>query len=339
MATGSKTVIYAALFGNLAIAITKFIASVITSSSAMLTESIHSLVDTGNQALLLLGLRRAKRPPDERFPFGHGKEVYFWSFVVAILLFAIGAGVSIYEGIKHINHPEPVTNPMINYVVLTLAMCFEGVAWWLAFKGFRHEKGSLGWFQAVREGKDPTFFVVLFEDSAAMLGLVVAFLGVLLGQLTGHPEFDGAASVVVGCILAFVAIWLAWETKSLLIGEAASPRIKKGIRELLEGRPLIDSVNEVATLQMGPEHVIVTLSLEFRDALRLEEVEDEITSINREIRSRHADVQRVFIEAESKLAHEAQMRAWRAKLDGTSEEASPSGTEGDAASAGQSESE
>ncbi len=226
------------MLGNSAIAVTKFIASAMTGSSAMLSEAIHSVVDTCNQLLLLWGLRQAKKPPDEEFPFGHGKEIYFWSFVVAIMIFALGAGISIYEGIKHLHDPHPVSNPMVNYIVLGLAMIFEGGAWLFAFKEFRAAKGKLGFIRAVREGKDPTLFVVLFEDSAAMLGLVIAFIGILLGQLTGIPYFDGAASVVIGLLLATVAAWLAHETKGLLIGEAAGSETRRELMALVESDPV-----------------------------------------------------------------------------------------------------
>ena len=200
MASSSKKVIYAALIGNALIAITKFGASVFTGSSAMLAEGIHSLVDTGNQGLLLYGLHKAKKPADEKFPFGHGKEVYFWSFVVAILIFALGAGISLYEGVVHVLDPEPVTNPLINYVVLGLALIFEGGAWFFAFKEFSRTKGKWSYVQAVQRGKDPTIFMVLFEDSAAVLGLIVAFLGIWLGQLTGIAYLDGLATVIIGLI-------------------------------------------------------------------------------------------------------------------------------------------
>jgi cation diffusion facilitator family transporter len=233
MASASKKVIIAALIGNALIAVTKFIAAAITGSSAMLSEGIHSLVDTGNQLLLLYGLRAAKRPADERFPFGHGKEIYFWSFVVAILVFALGAGVSIYGGIEHVRHPVAISNPLINYVVLGLAMLFEGAALFFAFTEFTRAKGKWGYIEAVQRGKDPTLFVVLFEDSAAMLGLVVAFLGVWLTQVTGLMWFDGLASILIGCILAGTAIWLAYETKGLLIGEAANTRVVDGIRAII----------------------------------------------------------------------------------------------------------
>lgn len=214
MASSSKKVIYAALIGNALIAVTKFAASVVTGSSAMLAEGIHSLVDTGNQGLLLYGLHKAKKPPDENFPFGHGKEVYFWSFVVAILIFALGAGISLYEGVLHILHPEPVENQIINYVVLGLALIFEGGAWFYAFKEFSQTKGRWSYVQAVQRGKDPTIFMVLFEDSAAVLGLVVAFLGIWLGQVTGIVYLDGIATFIIGLILGGTAVWLAYETRA-----------------------------------------------------------------------------------------------------------------------------
>ena len=191
VASGSKRVIYAALIGNTLIAVTKFIAAFLTRSSAMLSEAIHSLVDTLNQALLLLGLRRAKKPPDEQFPFGHGKEVHLWRFIVAILIFAVGAGVSIYEGIKHLLHLEPIENPAVNYAVLALAMVFEGAAWFFAWREFSKGKGRFGYIRAVKRAKDPSIFVVLFEDTAAMLGLIVAFLGSTSGRPQETPALTG----------------------------------------------------------------------------------------------------------------------------------------------------
>ena len=252
MAGSSKKVIFAALIGNGLIAITKFIAAAITGSSAMLSEGIHSLVDTGNQLLLLHGLKQAKKPADSRFPFGHGKEVYFWSFIVAILVFALGAGISIYEGIRHIIHPQPIINPMINYIVLGLAMVFEGFAWFFALTEFTKTKGKWGYVEAVQRGKDPTLFVVLFEDSAAMLGLFVAMLGLLLTQYTGILIFDGIASVVIGLILAGTAIWLAYETKGLLIGESANKSVVEGIRKFVNLHTEVRTTNEVVTMHMGP---------------------------------------------------------------------------------------
>jgi len=223
-ASSSRKVIYAALAGNTLIALTKFVSAAITGSSAMLSEGIHSLVDTGNQVLLLHGMRQAKKPADERFPFGHGKEVYFWSFVVAIMIFALGSGISIYEGVVHMRHPEPLHNPYINYIVLGLAMLFEGIAWFFALTEFSKAKGKWGFIEAVQRGKDPTMFVVLFEDSAAMLGLLVALAGIMLSQFTGILWFDGLASVIIGIILGSTAVWLAYETKGLLIGESSGTR-------------------------------------------------------------------------------------------------------------------
>ncbi|MGD8942000.1 MAG: cation diffusion facilitator family transporter, partial [Desulfobacterales bacterium] len=235
----SKKVIYAALMGNALIALTKFIAFFITKSSAMLSEGVHSVVDTGNQMLLLYGLHRAKRPADERFPFGHGKEVYFWGFVVAITIFTIGAGVSLYKGVHHILHPVPIENPSINYIVLACAMVFEGAAWYFAFTEFTKAKGKWGYFEAVQRGKDPSMFVVLFEDSAAMLGIIAAFIGIFLSQVTGNYVYDGMASVVIGFILAGTAVWLAYEIKGLLIGESARPEMVKNIKEIATAYPKI----------------------------------------------------------------------------------------------------
>jgi cation diffusion facilitator family transporter len=298
VASGSRKVIYAALIGNLLISITKFAAASLTRSSAMLSEGIHSLVDTGNQVLLLYGLRRAAKPPDEQFPFGHGKELYFWSFIVAILIFAVGAGVSIYEGVLHLLHPEPIESPGINYVVLALAMVFEGVAWFLAWREFNRSRGTRSYLRAVREGKDPTLFVVLFEDSAAMLGLIVAFLGVLLTQLTGILWFDGLASVLIGCILAGTAIWLAHETKGLLIGEAARPEVIEAVRTMALEHPRIDHVNEVLTLHMGPDYILVSVGVEFDDAATADDIEHIIAELDRGLKARFPRVKRVFIEAE-----------------------------------------
>ena len=299
MAGDSKKVIYAALAGNSLIALTKFVAASMTGSSAMASEGIHSLVDTGNQLLLLHGLKQAKQPADELFPFGHGKEIYFWSFVVAILIFAVGAGVSIYQGVHHILRPAELINPIINYVVLGLAILFEAGAWWFAFTAFGKAKGRQGYFQAVRTGKDPTLFVVLFEDSAALIGLVVALLGVGLTQYTGNGIYDGMASVIIGAILGGAAIWLAHETKGLLIGEGARPEVVAGIKRIAASLDIVVRVNEVLTMHMGPDYVLVTLSLEFEDAVAIEQLERAIEGLDRRIREQYQDVKKVFVEAES----------------------------------------
>ena len=299
VAGSSKKVIFAALIGNALIAVTKFVAASVTGSSAMLSEGIHSLVDTGNQVLLLYGLRRAKKPADERHPFGHGKEIYFWSFVVAILIFAVGAGVSVYEGIHRILHPAEIQNVTINYFVLGLAVVFEGVAWFFAFTEFTRAKGRWGYLEAVHRGKDPTIFVVLFEDSAAILGLGVAFVGILLSEVTGILVFDGIASVIIGVILGGTAIWLAYETKSLLIGEAATPRVVEGVRRIVNARDDVERVNEVLTMHVGPDFILLNVSVQFRDEATAMHLEGVISRMDLEIKAAFPEVKRVFIEAET----------------------------------------
>lgn len=300
MASSSKKVIFAALIGNSLIAVTKFVASVMTGSSAMLSEGIHSLVDTGNQLLLLLGLKRANKPADKDFPFGHGKEIYFWSFVVAIMIFGVGAGISIYEGIHGIMDPHPIENPLINYIVLGLAMVFEGFAWYLAFVEFKKTTNGRSYFETIRKEKNPTTFVVLFEDSAAMLGLIVAFVGIWLSQFTGIVIFDGVASVIIGFILAFTAAWLAYETKGLLIGESANKEIVNGISELAKSHDEIISVNEILTMHMGPDYILVNVSVDFSNKLSADLLEQSIDRLTGEIKRTFPRVKRIFIEAEKK---------------------------------------
>lgn len=300
MSTNASTrVIIAALIGNTAISITKFFAAFTTGSSAMLSEGIHSLVDTGNQILLLYGMRQAKKPADDEFPFGHGKEIYFWSFIVAILIFAVGSGVSIYEGIRHVMHPAQIENPMVNYIVLGLALVFEGGAWFFAFKEFGKVKGQRGYIEAVKRGKDPSMFVVLFEDSAAMLGLLIALLGIWLAQVTGNAVFDGIASIFIGLILGGTAVWLAIETKGLLIGEGANREVVNSIRKIVNSFEEVEKVNELLSMHMGPEFILVNISIRFKRGKLTRELEDVIQSLDSAIKSEHAMVKRVFIEAES----------------------------------------
>jgi cation diffusion facilitator family transporter len=298
----SKKVIYAALTGNFLIALTKFIAFFMTKSSAMLSEGVHSVVDTSNQVLLLYGLRRAKQPPDEQFPFGYGKEVYFWGFIVAIMIFTVGAGVSVYKGVHHLLHPVPIQTPTLNYIVLGCALVFEGAAWCFALKEFRKAKGRWGYLEAVHRGKDPSMFVVLFEDSAAMLGILVAFGGIFLSQVTGNPVYDGASAVVIGLILAASAAWLSYEIKGLLIGESAPPEIVRGVKEIAKSYPRIKHVNEVLTLHMGPEFILLNLSVDFADILSVGDIEDTISRLDRHIKQVYPKIKRVFVEAEARRA-------------------------------------
>lgn len=308
-ASSSKTVIYAALIGNGLIAITKFIAAGITGSAAMLSEAVHSVVDTGNQGLLLYGLKRSSRPADDAHPFGYGMELYFWAFVVAILIFAGGAGISIYHGVEKILHPEPLESVYVNYIVLTLAMVFEGVAWWFAFTAFRASKGTLGYFEAVRRSKDPTLFTVLFEDSAAMLGLIVAFIGIALGQWLNMPVLDGVASTLIGVILAVTAALLAYEAKGLLIGEGVDPEVRAGVLALLDQQSDIKKVNELRSMHLGPNDVLLTVSVDFTGDLNADQVEAAISTMEREIKSSYPDIKRLFIEAQSWSAHQADRMA------------------------------
>jgi cation diffusion facilitator family transporter len=301
----SKTVIYAALGANLAIAGTKLSASIYTGSSAMLSEAIHSFVDSGNQWLLLHGLRRSAKAPDEKHPFGYGMELYFWSFVVAIMVFAVGAGVSLYEGISKIRDPHAITNAYINYLVLGSAILIEMGPCYLALKAFLKEKGDRSFIPAIRQSKDPTIFTVLFEDSAAMLGLIVAMIGIALAQHFQIPELDGAASVVIGVILAATAAVLAFESKGLLIGEAAHPETQAAVRAMLVADDRISATNEVLTMHLGPKDVLLNLSVDFRDGLSSEEVEAAITELETGIKRDFPEIKRIFIEAQNWLAHRA----------------------------------
>lgn len=305
MAAEAKKVVYAALAGNTLIALCKFAAASWTGSSAMLSEAIHSLVDTGNQGLMLYGLKRSKRPADERHPFGYGAEIYFWSFVVAILIFAVGAGVSIYEGIDKLRHPHPVIDVWVNFVVLGAALVFEAGAWLVAYREFAKVRGRHGYFEAIVRSKDPTIITVLFEDTAAMLGLGFAAGGLLLAWLADIPQADGAASILIGLVLAATAAVLAYETKGLLIGERASPEVIAGIREIVAQQPGITSVNELLTLHVGPEDVLVTISVDFADRLSSVDVERAVTDLETAIKRRFPHVTRVFIEAQAWAAGRA----------------------------------
>ncbi len=304
MMTSSRKVIYAALAGNCLIAISKVIATVMTGSSAMLSEAVHSVADTGNEILLLYGLRRAKMPADNQFPFGHGKEIYFWSFVVAMVLFAGGAGLSIYKGISHLISPVSVKISYVSYGVIGLAIVFEGISWYIALTEFNKSKGEWGYIRAIHRGKDPSIFIVLMEDSAAIIGLVVAFLGILVSDLTGSPTYDAAAAVIIGLILAGTALLLASETKSLLIGESANKEVVQGIREIAGSYKEIKQVNEVLTMHMGPNFILVNISVDFVDPIFATAVEVTVAGLDRAIKRAYPHVQRIFIEIET----------WQAKL-------------------------
>ena len=292
----SKTPIYSALAANLAIAITKFIAAGITGSSAMISEGIHSLVDTLNEILLLLGIRRSQQPADEKRPFGYGKELYFWAFIVSILIFGVGGGVSFYEGITHLQHPEPVTDPFWNYIVLGIAFCFDGFSFITARREFNRQRGRQPFWQAIRRSKDPSTFVVLFEDAADLLGLVVAFLGIFLGHQFNNPYFDGAASILIGLILTAVSGVLARESRSLLMGESADPTLLRRVLAVVEQDEAVISVLQSPSMYLAPEELFLLLKIDFRNDLTTVAVEQAIDRIRDAVRHEFPTVNRIFIE-------------------------------------------
>lgn len=302
-AHGSKKVIYAALGGNLLISIIKFAAASFTQSSAMLSEAIHSLVDTGNQFLLLYGMNKSKKVADDKHPFGYGMELYFWSFIVAISVFGLGATVSLYEGVAKILHPHEMSNAYINYIVLSASFVFESVVWYIALKEFNKERGKASVWSSIKNSKDPTTFVVLFEDSAALLGLLVALIGVYMADQMGMLIFDGIASVVIGLILAGTALILARETKGLLIGEAASDELTEKVRELVGKDNKIIGINELRSMHMGPNDILLALSLDFDNDVNAGEVERSIAELERNIKNYNNDVKRIFIEVQSYTDH------------------------------------
>lgn len=294
----SNLFIFAALAANLGIAVAKFIAASVSGSSSMLSEAFHSVVDSGNQVLLLYGQHRAKRPPDHQHPFGYGRELYFWSFVVAILIFAIGAGLSIYEGYRHIVEPEGLTNPTLNYIVLAVSAALEGTSWAIAMREFRRGKGDMGWWQAVRHSKDPPNFIVLFEDSAALAGLVVAAIGVWASHYWGDPRIDGFASIGIGLILAGVAALLARESKGLLIGERADEEVIAKVHDLVDSHPAVSSVNHVRTIHTGPAEVFAAISVDFKDDVTMGDAETLIEEIEDKLRGALPSLSSIYIRPE-----------------------------------------
>jgi cation diffusion facilitator family transporter len=287
--------VYGALAANLAIAITKFIAASVSQSAAMFSEAIHSTADTGNELLLLLGLRRGRRPPDKAHPFGHSQEVYFWGFVVAVLLFGLGGGMSFYEGFHHLRHPVEMKNPFWNYIVLGASFVFESISFLIGRRQFRSVPASQLW-RAVRVSKDPSLFTVLVEDAAALMGLIVAFLGVLLSHHFREPLFDAAASILIGVILSGMAMLLARESKGLLLGESADVRIVEQIRRLGAEDPVVTRVDPPLTMHMGPEDILVILPVYFHDDLSPDEIAAATKRIEQSVRSSYPNVKRFFIQ-------------------------------------------
>ncbi|WP_425228207.1 cation diffusion facilitator family transporter [Sphingomonas sp.] len=296
----ANIVLYGALAANLGIGVAKFVAAAITGSSSMLSEGVHSCVDSLNQVLLLYGQHSAKRPADAAHPFGYGRELYFWAFVVALLIFTVGAGVSFYEGYQHIRHPAEMTNPTVNYIVLGFSMLLEGSSWAVAWREFNQGRGNVGWWQAIRQSKDPAGFIVLFEDSAALIGLLIALAGNVAAHALARPELDGYASIAIGCVLAIVAIFLARESKGLLIGERADPAVVAEVYKLVDGHPAIASVNHVRTIHTAPESVFVAISADFHDEVTMGEGERLIEEIETRLKAALPILSSIYIRPEKR---------------------------------------
>lgn len=293
---GSAKVVYTALAGNLAIAVTKFVAAYFSGSSSTLSEAIHSTVDTGNELLLLYGLKQSRKPADPRYPLGNGREVYFWSFIVALMIFAMGAAVSIYQGILHILRPEEATNHTITYIVLAVSFVFEFISWRVALRNLRAANPGVPVLQAVRRSKDPSTFTVLLEDTAALLGLLMAFIFILIAQMTGDPRWDGVGSICIGLVLAGTSFFLARELKSLLMGERALPEVEQKLRDLIGQMPEVDQVQGIQTLQLGTDEVLLVARVAFQDQLDVPQVEAAIIKIEKIIKQSDPEVSKVLIE-------------------------------------------
>jgi len=302
--TKSRIAIYGAIAANVAIAVTKFAVAGITGSSAMLSEGIHSAVDTCNGVLLLLGLRLSHRPATPEHPFGYGKELYFWSLIVAVLIFGLGGGVSLYEGLQHIRHPEPMRDPHWNYIVLGVAGVFEGASFVIALRRFLSQAGNVPFWEALHRSKDPTTYTVLAEDSAALMGLVIAAVGIAASQRFAMPELDGAASVMIGVLLAGVAVVLILESRSLLIGEGIRPETARTIRDIALKQPTVRDVGRVLSMYIGPDDVLVTMDLDFADGTAAADAAAAVATVERQVRERYPMIKRLFIEAGSAPAQQ-----------------------------------
>ena len=318
--TSSTTAVYAALAGNVLVAATKGGAAAWTGSSAMLSEAIHSLVDTVNEVLLLYGIRRSAQRPDVMHPLGYGREVYFWSFIVALMIFALGAAVSVYQGVVHVLRPEPIADPVVSYVVLALAFLFEGGSWVVSFRQFSASKRALGYYEAFRRSKDPPSFMVLFEDSAALIGILIAALGTFAATHLGRPQADGVASILIGVVLAVVSILLARESKSLLIGERANKELSDSILRIAAGERGVARPNGVLTVQLAPDQILAALSLDFVDALTTPDIEAVVVAIEQKVRAAHPEVVALFVKPQTdRMFREAMRRRFGVEAPDQSE--------------------
>ncbi len=300
-APGHRTVL-AAVLANVAIAAAKFAVAAVTGSSAILSEAIHSVVDTGDGLLLWLGLRSSQRPPDEMHPFGHGKELYFWTTVVAILVFAVGGGMSAYEGILHLARPAADRGRSWSYVVLGVSAVFEASSWTVAAREFARAKGRRSVWRAIRATKDPLVFTVLLEDGAALAGIAIALAGVALAHATGRAWLDGAASIAIGALLMSVAAVLAREARGLVIGESASPETVADVRRVAAADPAVAGVERALTVHFGPEVVVLNLDLRFRRGLRASDVVEAVARIEGALRRAHPEQRFIFVEGSALAA-------------------------------------
>jgi cation diffusion facilitator family transporter len=305
MRLAGAAAVYAALIGNLLVAVTKAVAAAVTGSSAMLSEAVHSLVDTGNEILLLHGIRRSRRRPDRKHPLGYGRELYFWSFIVALLLFAAGAGVSIVQGVLHVRSPEPIENVEVSYVVLGLSFLFEGGSWFVAFRAFRQAKGDASYWQAIRRSKNPPEFMVLLEDTAALIGIIVALIGTWAAVTYAEPRLDGAASIVIGLLLGGISIVLARESKGLLIGEEATPELQRAVFAIAAETRGVLATNGLITVQLAPDQIVAALSLQFDPELPARDAEVIVADMERRLREAHPEMFMLFVKPQSAEQYDA----------------------------------
>jgi cation diffusion facilitator family transporter len=305
--SGSRVTVFAAIIGNLLIAIIKFIAAALSGSSAMIAEGIHSLVDTANGVLVLHGMNRARRPADESHPFGYGKSLYFWTVIVAISIFGIGGGMSLYEGISYLRHVAPgaeMGDPTSAYIVLAISFVIEGIVFTVAIRHFWQAKGDTGAWQYIQRSKDPSLYTVVLEDSAALLGLIFAFLGIFLGHLLHNPYLDGVASIAIGLLLMSVAGILASRSKGLLLGEGVNPDQLADIRRRVEADPAVERAGDILTMYMGPHELLVNMGVSFAPGTTAEQMHEAIRRIEADLRGAYPETNRVYIEAESLPAGE-----------------------------------
>jgi cation diffusion facilitator family transporter len=313
--SSSTVAVYAGLAGDILVAITKIIAAIWTGSAAMASEAIHSIVDTGNEILLLYGIHRSRRRPDLTHPLGYGRELYFWSFIVALLVFALGAGFSLLEGVQRILKPAPIQSPIINYVVLGVAFLLEGSSWLVSLRQFGAAKGEHSYYEAFRRSKDPPSFMTLFEDSAALLSIAVAVLGTFGSVVLRQPVLDGVASIVIGLILVGTAALLARETKSLIIGEQAPPALRRSILDIANRELHISRANGLMTFQLAPEQVVGVISLEFDKRARTGQIQDQVVVLEQKVQAAHPEILMLFVKPQSVETYQR----WQKSYFGSSE--------------------